>query len=96
MNLVAAARPTDWDKMLPALWRSLGETLYMVGISLLVALVGGSRLYLGYHFTTDVLAGASLALAVLGVVVLADVGLPALRARRSAGRHDPGRIVGPP
>lgn len=36
-----------------------------------VALVGGSRLYLGHHYLTDVLAGAALAVAVLGVVVLA-------------------------
>ena len=81
-------------------WSRRGGAWVLVGWSvgsvLLVALVGGSRLYLGYHFTTDVLAGASLALAVLGVVGLADDGLPALRARRSAGRHDPGRIVGPP
>lgn len=34
-----------------------------------IALVAGSRLYLGYHFVTDVLAAMSLALAVLGVVV---------------------------
>ncbi|MBD8080631.1 phosphatase PAP2 family protein [Cellulosimicrobium arenosum] len=35
-----------------------------------VAAVAGSRLYLGYHFLTDVLAGFSLAVAVLGVVVV--------------------------
>ncbi len=35
-----------------------------------VAAVAGSRLYLGYHFLTDVLAGVSLAVAVLGVVVV--------------------------
>jgi len=34
-----------------------------------VVAVAGSRLYLGYHFLTDVLAGLALAVAVLGVVV---------------------------
>jgi undecaprenyl-diphosphatase len=34
-----------------------------------IGAVALSRLYLGYHFLTDVLAGLSLAVAVLGVVV---------------------------
>jgi membrane-associated phospholipid phosphatase len=34
--------------------------------------VGLSRLYLGYHFVTDVLAAVALAIAVLGVVVAVD------------------------
>ncbi|NMM31226.1 MAG: phosphatase PAP2 family protein [Cellulomonas sp.] len=34
--------------------------------------VGLSRLYLGYHFLTDVLAAVALAVAVLGCVVVAD------------------------
>lgn len=37
-----------------------------------IALVAGSRLYLGYHFVTDVAAGASVGLAVLGAVVVVD------------------------
>lgn len=69
---------------------------WVVGSVLLVALVGGSRLYLGYHFTTDVLAGASLAVGVLGVVVLLDVTLPVLRERRAVVGPGPGRIGGPP
>ena len=36
-----------------------------------IALVAFSRLYLGYHFVTDVLAAVCLALAVLGLVVMA-------------------------
>ena len=51
MNLVAAARPTDWDKMLPALWEALGKTLYMVSVSLLVALVAGLALGLALYVT---------------------------------------------
>lgn len=43
-----------------------------VGGAVVVLLVAASRLYLGYHFVTDVLAGASLATAVLGVVVVVD------------------------
>ncbi|WP_265523162.1 phosphatase PAP2 family protein [Oerskovia flava] len=40
-------------------------------VSLAVTVVvAGSRLYLGYHFLTDVLAGVALAVVVLGVVVL--------------------------
>ncbi|ROS77032.1 phosphatase PAP2 family protein [Cellulomonas sp. PhB143] len=37
-----------------------------------VVLVGGSRLYLGYHFLTDVLAGVCVGVAVLGLVVAVD------------------------
>lgn len=35
----------------------------------IVILVGGSRLYLGYHFVTDVMAGACLGVVTLGMVV---------------------------
>ena len=51
--------------------------------------VGLSRLYLGYHFLTDVLAAVALAVAILGIVVIADRMhmLPGLQAE--AGRHDP-------
>ncbi|MFN3866236.1 MAG: phosphatase PAP2 family protein [Demequina sp.] len=38
----------------------------------MIALVGGTRLYLGYHFLSDVLAGACLGVATLGVVVAID------------------------
>jgi undecaprenyl-diphosphatase len=46
-------------------------TIWAVASVVVVALVAVSRLYLGYHFVTDVLAAVSLALAVLGVVVAA-------------------------
>ncbi len=38
--------------------------------AVVIALVAFSRLYLGYHFVTDVLAAVCLALAVLGAVVM--------------------------
>lgn len=38
----------------------------------IVVLVGGSRLYLGYHFVTDVVAGACLGVVTLGLVVAAS------------------------
>ena len=51
--------------------------------------VGLSRLYLGYHFLTDVLAAVALAVAILGIVVTVDrvYLLPGLQAE--ASRHDP-------
>lgn len=46
--------------------------LWVVVAVLGIALVAGSRLYLGYHFVTDVAAGAAVGLAVLGTVVVVD------------------------
>ena len=40
----------------------------MIGI----AAVALSRLYLGYHFLTDVLAAVALAVAVVGVITILD------------------------
>lgn len=45
---------------------------WSVGALVAIALVALSRLYLGYHFLTDVLAAGALAVATLGLVVLAD------------------------
>lgn len=50
-----------------------------------IALVAGSRLYLGYHFLTDVTAGFALAVAVLGVVVVVDRRRAVRAARMTAG-----------
>lgn len=51
-----------------------------------VVLVALSRLYLGYHFVTDVVASMALAVAVLGVVVAVD--------RRRAGRAAVATVAG--
>lgn len=45
---------------------------WAAGSVVTVVLVGGSRLYLGYHFLSDVLAGACVGLFVLGLVVCVD------------------------
>ncbi|WP_240675338.1 phosphatase PAP2 family protein [Cellulomonas endophytica] len=57
-----------------------------------ILLVAGSRLYLGYHFLTDVTAGLALAVAVLGVVVVVDRRRALRAARMTAGApgHDAG------
>ena len=46
--------------------------MWMVASVVITGLVGASRLYLGYHFATDVLAGASLGVVTLGLVVAAS------------------------
>ena len=53
----------------PSVWRIV---LWGVATVVGTALVALSRLYLGYHFLTDVVAAAGLAVAVLGVVSVVD------------------------
>ncbi len=66
--------------------------LWVVGAALGIALVAGSRLYLGYHFLTDVAAGASIGLATLGAVVVVDRrrAVRAARLTRAPGVVDAG------
>lgn len=45
---------------------------WLIGAVVGVALVALSRLYLGYHFLTDVVAATGLAIAVVGVVTVVD------------------------
>jgi len=66
--------------------RTIKRTSSVLGFAAAAAgtlLVALSRLYLGYHWLTDVVASMGLALAVTGVVILAD-GLRAARASRPA------------
>jgi membrane-associated phospholipid phosphatase len=60
--------------------RSLRARAFVAGVALLVAAIGFSRLYLGVHYLTDVVAGYSAGLAWL---VLA-IGIVQTRYRRSA------------
>ncbi len=62
-------------------YRSLAA--WAAASAVIVLLVGGSRLYLGYHFVTDVLAGACLGVVTLGMVVGTSRWLD-LRRRRAA------------
>ena len=63
-------------------------------------LVAVSRLYLGYHFLTDVIAAIGLAVAVLGVVSIVDrihTGPPGASAdrQRTPRRRARGRLTRP-
>ncbi|WP_102509585.1 methionine ABC transporter permease [Sanguibacter massiliensis] len=51
MTLVAAARPTDWDRLLPVMWESLGQTLYMVGVAVVIGGAVGLALGLALYVT---------------------------------------------
>ena len=46
--------------------------LWGVGSAFMIALVAFSRLYLGYHWLTDVTASVGLSLVILGFVILVD------------------------
>ncbi|WP_084075282.1 phosphatase PAP2 family protein [Demequina sp. NBRC 110052] len=53
-------------------WSRRSFLVWLSVSALVVLLVGGSRLYLGYHFLTDVAAGACLGVIALGAVVTVD------------------------
>ncbi|MEK8225189.1 phosphatase PAP2 family protein [Oerskovia sp. M15] len=55
-----------WRQWQEGRQRRVVFALWVVVSVVVIVVVAGSRLYLGYHFVTDVLAGASLAVAVLG------------------------------
>lgn len=58
--------------------------VWLVAVVLGIGVVALSRLYLGYHFVTDVVASTALAVAVLGAVVVVDR-RRAVRAARATG-----------
>lgn len=60
--------------------------VWAVVVAVGVGLVALSRLYLGYHFVTDVVASTALALAVLGAVVVVDRRRATRAARRTRDR----------
>lgn len=62
---------------------------WALGIAAGTLVVALSRLYLGYHFLTDVVASIALAVAVLGGVVVVDRRRAGLAARRSAVTGSP-------
>ena len=64
-----------------------------VGTSLLVALIGFSRLYLGAHYLSDVLAGLSLGLAWTAGWLLAFEALGAARFARAVPRRARDRLT---
>ena len=75
--LVASRRPT------PA--RVVG---WSIAAALGVLVVGLSRLYLGYHFATDVLAAVALAVAVLGIAAIVDQRHRSAASTRQCPRAD--------
>lgn len=72
------------------LWRGrYGKGRFAVWAAIsagIIVLVAGSRLYLGYHFLSDVLAGTCLGLVSLAMVMIASRPLD-LRAARRADAH---------
>ncbi|BDZ40776.1 hypothetical protein GCM10025865_00750 [Paraoerskovia sediminicola] len=68
-TLVLVAGYLVWHRRRQGRVAAGGLLVWAVASVVVVLLVGGSRLYLGYHFLTDVLAGVCVAVVVLGVVV---------------------------
>lgn len=70
----------------PTVWGRIGAVAAAV---VLVPAVAASRLYLGYHWLTDVCGSISLAIALLGLVIAVDTWQP-LRGWSSAERRRKG------
>lgn len=73
------------------LWRTGGGkrrlARWLAGSAVVIVLVAASRLYLGYHFLSDVLAGACLGLFTLGLVVTASRLLALKRPAAARSTH---------
>lgn len=70
------------------LGRTLARLITWLAVSVgLVALVGLTRLYLGYHYLTDVLGGVCVAVLVLGFLMIANRTWPTFGSRPQSGRH---------
>lgn len=66
--------------LVPLLARRVARIGLTAGLLLLISLIGFSRLYLGVHFLTDVLAGYAAGVAWLALCLSARVAVPAWRA----------------
>lgn len=78
MFLLMYLAVSRWQKWL---YTIIGIIASIIG----VVTVAITRLYLGYHWLTDVTASIALALVVLGAVIAADTSVPATRGVRSVG-----------
>ena len=67
--------------LLPLIHRRASRIASMAGAMLLALAIGWSRIYLGYHWTTDVIASWLLALAILVGAAAATRFAPSGRAR---------------
>ena len=64
--------------------RKRAKTCVWIIAALLIAMIGFSRIYLGVHYPSDVIAGYSVAAAWVGIVVFLDRTLSKARRRRRA------------
>lgn len=68
---------------------AIRAALWAVVSVVLISLVALTRLYLGYHYLTDVMAGVSAAVAVLGVVMMINQLFPELGTGPHGGTGSP-------
>ncbi|GAA2109295.1 hypothetical protein GCM10009841_30490 [Microlunatus panaciterrae] len=70
-------------------WSLIRTTLAVLVGVLAISLVDVSRLYLGYHWTTDLAASAGISVAMLGIVILVDLWRPIRTKSEDLDRHSP-------